>query len=543
MTITADTGGDKRIFLRKASGLIRTASMFDTFVFNIGLVSVGLGIATMMFYGPAFYPGGNLILGCILVAIAMAFVSWGMITWSVVLPRSGGTYVFASRILPPWLAFMISFGDIVVPMFYAGIAAYWIILLGIAPAFSMIGLAFGADWATNLAGTITQPWWLFIIGSVILILCAWLLSSGMRLFLLVHKIVFILALLGTLVMIVVLASYSNAEFIAQFNLLMGPAVGVPDAYNAIIASGKELGWSTEGATFGTTLGVSNWAWLPLIGAAYSFCLGGEIKSVEKSQVWGMLGAVIVSTALWIVTIWLANTTIGYDFLGTAVYNFFQVGGEGGLTTPIDPSITLLAGILTGSAFWTFVIAMGVVLWMWMWLPGIQTFAVRAMVAWSFDRVAPAAFGNVSTTRHTPTTAILITLVIEIVFLAFFCFVEYFTKIVILIEAQVLAWALTLLAGVFFPYYRPHIYQKSPLANRKLFGLPVMSVACGLGFIASSAYLLNLFFDDVAAGHAPDQVAIVIGVFVVAAIFFFVMKAIRASQGIDINLAFKEIPIE
>jgi hypothetical protein len=59
MSSTSGSGGEQRIFLRKASGLIRTASPFDTFVYNTGLVSIGFGVGTIMYYGPAFYPGGD----------------------------------------------------------------------------------------------------------------------------------------------------------------------------------------------------------------------------------------------------------------------------------------------------------------------------------------------------------------------------------------------------------------------------------------------------------------------------------------------------
>ena len=34
----SETGGESRIFLRKASGLIKTAGTFDTFIYDIGLV-------------------------------------------------------------------------------------------------------------------------------------------------------------------------------------------------------------------------------------------------------------------------------------------------------------------------------------------------------------------------------------------------------------------------------------------------------------------------------------------------------------------------
>jgi hypothetical protein len=82
-----------------------------------------------------------------------------------------------------------------------------------------------------------------------------------------------------------------------------------------------------------------------------------------------------------------------------------------------------------------------------------------------------------------------------------------------------------------------------LANRKMFGLPIMTVGCTLGFIASQFYFWTLFFDPVAAGHELSQVAIVGGVFVAGLVFYYVMKFYRLSQGVDVTLAFKEIPIE
>ena len=92
----AESSGEQRIFLRKASGLIRTASGADTFIYNFGLVSVGLGVASIMYYGPAYYPGGNLLWASLLAGVVMACIAFGLITWTVTLPRSGGIYVFGS---------------------------------------------------------------------------------------------------------------------------------------------------------------------------------------------------------------------------------------------------------------------------------------------------------------------------------------------------------------------------------------------------------------------------------------------------------------
>ncbi|MEZ5827695.1 MAG: amino acid permease [Hyphomicrobiales bacterium] len=540
MSVT-DVGGDKRIFLRKASGLIRTASGTDTFIYNLGVVSIGLGVGSMLYYGPAFYPQGNLIWGCIIAGIGMAMISLGFITWTITLPRSGGIYVFGSRILPPSLALTLSLVEITAWLFYDAIAAYWIVILALAPMFAGLGLLTGSETFTTISTTMLEPWATFLIGAAILLMSQFVLSRGMRFYLTCNKWVFILALASTVLMIVVLALSTREQFVANLNSLVGPSLGVPDAYNAIIASGKEKGWGEAGFDWWQTILVSNWPFLPLIGAAFSIAIGGEIKSVTKSQTWGMLGAVLSATVAWIITVWLAYKVFGFEFLGTAVFN--ALSGEGGLTTPTDPAVALLTGILTESPIITVLTSLGLALWMWMWIPAMHTFGVRAIVAWSFDRVAPAPLAKISETRHTPMVAITVTTIINLIFMALFVFTPWFSRIVILIEAAVLAWSIVLAAGIFFPYLRPELYEKSPVANIKVFGLPAMSVACFLGAVASQFYFWTLFFDPNAAGHDPTQVAIVGGVFVLGFVFYFVMKLIRRSQGIDVTLAFKEIPIE
>jgi basic amino acid/polyamine antiporter, APA family len=538
MSVT-DVGADKRIFLRKASGLIRTASLLDTFIYNVGVVSIGLGVGTMLYYGPAFYPQGNLLWGCIIAGIAMAMISFGFITWTITLPRSGGIYVFGSRILPPPLALTMSLVEITAWLFYCAIAAYWIVILALAPMFGALHLLTGNEAFATISTTMLKPWATFLIGAAILIVSQFILMYGMRFYLTVNKWVFILAMASTILMIVVLAMGSREQFMTNLNTLVGPSLGVPDAYNAIIASGKEKGWGEAGFDLWQTILVSNWPFLPLIGAAFSIAIGGEIKSVSRSQSFGMLGAVVLSTIVWLITVYLAFKVFGFEFLGTAAFNL--ITANGGLTT--DPSMAVLTGVLTLSPLITILTSLGLALWMWMWIPAMHTFGVRAVVAWAFDQVAPAPLATISEKYHTPIVAITVTTIVNLIFMALFVFTTYFSKIIILIEAAVLAWSVVLGAGIFFPYLRPQLYEKSPIAGKTLFGLPIMTVACFLGFVAAQFFFWTLFFDPNAAGHDPTQVMIVAGVFVLGLVFYYVMKFIKRSQGIDVTLAFKEIPIE
>ena len=537
----AENQGEQRIFLRKASGLIRTASGADTFIYNFGLVSVGLGIASIMYYGPAYYPGGNLLWASVLAGVVMACIAFGLITWTVTLPRSGGIYVFGSRSLPPFLALTLSLVEIFTWLFYCAIAAFWIQYLGLSPAFYLIGVLTDSDGWINASGWILEPWPMFLIGSAILILSGVVLGAGMRFYLNTQKFVISAALIGSAILIFVLLPYSNADFIASFNAIIGPTLGEGGSYEAVIASGREQGWGAgwDGTTdWRQTWLVANWPFLPLIGSAFSIAIGGEVKSAEKSHTWGMLGAIAVTVVIWLITIWLCIDRFGYEFLGTAAFNYTE-----GVGIQTDPTITLLAGVLTESPLVSALVAAGFIFWMWMWIPGMHTFGVRAVVAWAFDRVAPAPLGEISEKRHTPLVAIWFCVVITVIFMALFVFTEFFSTIVILIEAAVLAWSIVLAAGIFFPYTRPEIYEKSPIANKKILGLPMMTVACALGTAGAQFFFWTLWADPVAAGHDPLQLLLVFGVFVIGVVFYFVMKAIRKSQGIDVTLAFKEIPIE
>src|SRR3954468_4299570 len=104
----ASRAAGDRVFLRKASGLIKTASTTDVFIYNVGLVSIGIGIGGLLLYGPSVYPGGNLVVGVLIAGAFMSAIAFGMLTWTVTIPRSGGIYPFGSRILPPGIAFMLS---------------------------------------------------------------------------------------------------------------------------------------------------------------------------------------------------------------------------------------------------------------------------------------------------------------------------------------------------------------------------------------------------------------------------------------------------
>jgi hypothetical protein len=75
--VASDATTAPGVFSRRASGLIRVGSTLDVFIFNVGLVSVGIAIACNQYYGPSLYPGAQPWIPTLLAAFGMLFVAAG----------------------------------------------------------------------------------------------------------------------------------------------------------------------------------------------------------------------------------------------------------------------------------------------------------------------------------------------------------------------------------------------------------------------------------------------------------------------------------
>src|SRR5262245_66170652 len=93
---TAASASESTLFLRKATGLVRSWSIFDAFVyafFSINLVTLGLYIFSQM-----YFLEGGLIPTMIISGILIFFECIVYAALIAVMPRAGGDYVWKSRI-------------------------------------------------------------------------------------------------------------------------------------------------------------------------------------------------------------------------------------------------------------------------------------------------------------------------------------------------------------------------------------------------------------------------------------------------------------
>ena len=100
------------VFTRKASGLVRVMSPWSAMFYNI--LAMGVIFPWVYLWTPGSLPGGHLVWGIILSMLFELPICIVYVFLSSALPRSGGDYVFQSRVWGGGTAFAITMSGIVI---------------------------------------------------------------------------------------------------------------------------------------------------------------------------------------------------------------------------------------------------------------------------------------------------------------------------------------------------------------------------------------------------------------------------------------------
>jgi amino acid transporter len=213
------------VFSRKASGLVRVGSTLDVFIFNVGLVSVGIAIAYNQYYGPSLYPGAQPWISTLFAAAGMLFAAAAFYCWSVVFPRSGGVYVFLSRTISPGVAFVMSLIETIILLYYGALAAGLIVQVGLSSFFGAVGMVARNATLISWGSTVAEPAGVFWIGSLIIVVAGVLLVTGTRRYFTVQRVLFAVAVVGLAVIAVVMVIGSRSSFSSSLTSLTGLRYG------------------------------------------------------------------------------------------------------------------------------------------------------------------------------------------------------------------------------------------------------------------------------------------------------------------------------
>ncbi len=529
---TTSAGG---FYTRQATGLVREIGISSNVALNISFISLPLA-ALVATAAPFAFPGANIIL-LVVIAAVLAVIPTLLYGWlGTAMPRSGGDYVFVSRIMGPLLGFAANFN---ITVWYVLVMSQFALLLlpfVLTPALATIGVVTGnqtlIDWATTASGKN----WQFGIGAVNLVLTGLLMSLKPRAWIRIFMILFLLSLVGVVIAAVLMIIHGRADFQASLTRF-------GTTYDGVIQTARQAGYQGGGSlSLKSTIGATNLAFASFGYAIVTTYAGGEIRSPRRTLLKALLLALGISAVIVIVMMALAARTIGHDFLGSITYLSNNAPDKYPLSAP--PFYFLFAAMMTKSSFLIVVMALSLALAIFVGQPATFLIATRSLFAWSFDRILPQRLSDVNERTHSPLIANGVVLGVALALLAVILYgpSQFLELLFTAGAAETLTFLVVAVAGMIFPWRRRRLYQDSPIARRFL-GVPAIAV---IGFLSVGVYLLFmiplLVNDDLGANATPGIVAIV----VIAVLPFLVYGASyfwNRRRGVDLGLAFRELPPE
>ena len=553
VSLPSDFSGDGQLFVRNATGLVREVSKWDALIMNTLGMNVALGAVFMLLQAPGNFPGGNMLLSIVIGTLVMAFtLLWVYAEFSAAMPRSGGDYVFVSRALHPVLGWLLAFSQgMWLIFFWIGFNAWFCLVFAAPVALTTIGAVTGQEGFINLSNNlvgehtflgITTQWWVIVIGAAVTFGFAALLIFGAQWYWRVQKWLFAIAGLSIL-FVAALLLFKGNDIAQQWNSLAASNHGL--TYDDVITTAKSAGFNpTHSFSLTATILMLPWVFFVVGYAQGSAQIGGEVKRASRTQYFAMVGGVLINGAVLATVVMIYQHAVGSEWANSLSYVSNTAPDK--LATPggVPASINYLASILTGSIPLLLVIGIGFILWALMGTPLSTLQATRYMLAWSLDRTVPRQLGEVSDRYHTPVKAILLCAVTGTAALIALVRIPEASLLGALL-AQIVAFILVSVAGIVFPYRLPQIWEGG--GGRRIVGIPAITLAGIGGFVALTALMLMFIFDDTVnatfAATRGISLKFMIGVIVVGALWYAASWALNKRRGVDLSLAYREIPPE
>lgn len=533
----------KEVFVRKSSGITRTVSPLDAFLLNCGVMALMFGLY-MYSVNVGFFSSVDVKLALVFSVLLMTpqVVTYSLFT--AAMPRSGGDYVFISRSINLPVGFVANFVMWYTQLMWIGLAASLVSPTGVSVAFATAGFVLKDPNLVSLASIFAEPLWAFVVGSIVIVGAGLALIHGVRTLFKLQNALYIIAIIGTVPLVGLLAISSHEFFVSQFNAYMAPYLNVADAYNFIIQEGQKNGLTFSGGS-ALVLISAMVSWVFFTGFAYfTNYSAGEQKGAHRFKVnlASMYGSLIFSCGLVLIIVFLLERVAGHDFLSSIFFLYtLRLGPE----LPIAPYAGLFAGLLTDNPIVVWTMNIGIIAWTVLLAVVIYMMLTRIMFAWSFDKLFPRWISDISPRFKSPVKATLTTIVIGEVFLSAYILIPQFSTFILsgfFLAQNAYVWLLTGVAAVAFPSRKKELYQSGP--KHEIGGVPLIRIA-GVLTVAQCLFNLYILLTDPNLGvNTPFAMGYSL-VFMPALgiAIFYIAKMYRKRQGIDIGLAQTEIPPE
>ena len=472
------------VFTRKASGLVRVMSPWSAMFYNI--LAMGVIFPWTYLWAPGSLPGGQLVWGILLAMLFELPICIVYVFLSSALPRSGGDYVFQSRVWGGGVAFAITMSGIVIwQLVWIALAGWLQSYLGLAPLFLGLGATLHNSTLASIGVAFTTAPVIVIVSLVNTLLAFTLLVSGFKNYVVVQRWMITATAIAFTTTLIVLFFTNPATVPDKLNAFSvavgGSATYYQDAITAATAKGIDM---KPSFSLLATLLVAPIAWTSLQWATYSAEQNGEIKDAKSfnTQAFIYVGGLVITG--------IALALLGLAFQRALGTQFLYVAGAGYWSGVSEANIAgfnlwppILAVALTGSPIIVLLIAFGYILNSFQIANNIMVGTTRIMVAASLDRAMPEWFSRVSERLHTPVNAHLAFMLASIPAILCYNLVPGWIALTLGVTfGGGLGFTGSALAGIFFPFKAKAVYDASPGAKYKL--NPYLGMLMGLaGYFA------------------------------------------------------------
>lgn len=524
-----------KLFVRDATGLVKNVSALDAIGLNISNMSAGAALGIIGFTMLAVdVTGVNLVYGA-LIAFTLSIpeiIVYTMMTRRM--PRTGGDYVWVSRALGGFWGSTLSFMGYTLET----LAYLALIVLAFVFAVGSVGvfLTNGSAAYLNLAVPGQAPLEQFLVG---IVLFAILIAVNIAR----PKIGFRLVSVLTLISIITLV-------IAIITLVSNGQQGVVNYMNSVNASEPfvvpgvthgNLTYNQVGSTYhGSTFSFFPTLFILPFFAIFVFpwlnaapAVGSEIKGKSALR-WNVPISAIVVLTLVAGGFGAMYYAGGVPFINAALHN-------PNLVIFYSFNFWTLAMGVTNNVSLQYIIGGGWIIWNIAILAyGIIIFS-RYVFAQAFDRFLPARLATVSR-FGAPILAHALDLVITIGLVA--AFASYYGSLSALFAAVIASMIYFVAVGVSAVVYS--MRKETGRSKGILSTAGVLMVLVFLFIIYQFLTNQTVWGTSVTVGGIPGTdlaYGYAAGSFLIGAIIYLASKSYQAKRGIDIGVAYKEIPPE
>jgi amino acid transporter len=439
-------------------------------------------------------------------AIPAIFAALAYAILASAMPRAGGSYVYASRALNPYLGFVASFSQWFGLCIAIGVVSYVLIpfLRDIAAALDLRVIAEALDLGIIRVILAMGFLWTFVAVNL----------RGIRLYeKILIPLMFLMFALGAVV-IVAGFSYGHSDFAAA--LLQQDGQTIPVAEH--VPFRLPLFFAASALLFASFIGFDSIAQA-----------GGEARNPGRSLPLAIVIAVVTVGTFYILFTGAVYHAVPWTYIT-------QEGLTRDLTAP-----GLLGYLLpTG---WTVAIVAGAAVALINDLPAMLLAVSRLMFAWGEDGIFPRRVASVHPKRHTPHVAILLSGILASAgILGNYLANDFFLGVDILVISMLVNFFLMCLSVLVFPHRNPDLAKHvRVVTSRKL-----QIMLASFGVVALGGFLVIHIWKDLTTSlrswyfHSTPIYLIVMAM--ATAIYVREVRRLRR-RGVDVKALFSKLPPE